>query len=198
MFWFSWPCFVLFFCWTTVDGNFVSCFNLPNLLLCRACTSSLHSVCPPALRTMALFSADAPALLEHSSLACAFTPFDVKWLPCTPSLVISGSHARGTGALVCATLAPGGLDKKAEVRCMRWLRAAYGDVPWFADCALWLGHNTRTRLSFARRVHVPLCSPLQFERPAALKCSTFGASDAEAQHLAVGDYAGRLQILYVW
>lgn len=38
----------------------------------------------------------------------------------------------------------------------------------------------------------------EIEKKAAFKCGTFGASTLRDSHLAVGDFAGRMMILYVY
>jgi hypothetical protein len=44
-------------------------------------------------------ASSGPQVVEHLSHSVNFTPYDVKWIPCSARFVVVGSHARGTGAL---------------------------------------------------------------------------------------------------
>jgi hypothetical protein len=90
----------------------------------------------------------APQILEHLNRSLPFTPADCRWVPVSPRFVVTGTHARGTGAVVVHAMTAG------EVRALA-----------------------------------------ELERPAGVKCATFGAALLEERNVAVGDYGGNVAIL---
>ncbi|CAM9263038.1 unnamed protein product [Phaeothamnion confervicola] len=90
---------------------------------------------------------DAPQLIEHAHKTLAFTPYEVRWVPCSARFVVGGVYPRAKGALLTYELDGGGVKLLEEV-----------------------------------------------EKPAGIKCMTFGASSYEDRHVACGDYDGRLAI----
>lgn len=90
---------------------------------------------------------DAPQIIEHVNKSVPFTPYDVKWVPCSARFVAMGINPNATGALRVYQLSKG----DAEI-------------------------------------------VLDVQKPAGIKCGTFGASSIEERHLATGDHNGRLAI----
>ncbi|RKO94023.1 WD repeat-containing protein 92-like protein [Blyttiomyces helicus] len=42
---------------------------------------------------------EKPQIVTHIQKSLTYTPYDVKWIPCSARFVVLGQHARGTGAL---------------------------------------------------------------------------------------------------
>ncbi|KAJ3320848.1 WD repeat-containing protein 92 [Blyttiomyces sp. JEL0837] len=57
---------------------------------------------------------DKPQLMTLMSSSLNFTPYDVKWIPCSARFVILGQHARGTGAFQVFELDDGKLNMVHE------------------------------------------------------------------------------------
>lgn len=55
---------------------------------------------------MAMYTTDAPQIIEHVSKSLSFTPFDCKWVPSSARFVALGSNPRNTGAIHLFELAP--------------------------------------------------------------------------------------------
>ncbi|KAJ3202874.1 hypothetical protein HDU82_007008, partial [Entophlyctis luteolus] len=88
-----------------------------------------------------------PQVIVLETKSVAYTPYDVKWIPCTARFVVMGQHPRGTGALAVYELEQG------------------------------------------RAVLVK-----ESEKPHALKCGSFGASNLVERHLATGAFDGTLAV----
>jgi hypothetical protein len=63
----------------------------------------------------AMFSTDAPQLIEHVNKPLSFTPTDVRWVPTSPRFVATGSHAKGTGAVSVFEMTPTEVRLVADV-----------------------------------------------------------------------------------
>lgn len=63
----------------------------------------------------AMFSTDAPQLIEHVNKSLNFTPSDVRWVPTSPRFVVTGTHPKGTGAVSVYEMTPSELKLVAEV-----------------------------------------------------------------------------------
>lgn len=58
---------------------------------------------------------DAPQIIEHVNKSVTFSPYDVKWVPCSARFVAVGINARATGALKVYELNHGELNVQLEV-----------------------------------------------------------------------------------
>ncbi|KAJ1557079.1 WD repeat-containing protein 92 [Cladochytrium tenue] len=56
-----------------------------------------------------------PQIVTLATRALTYTPYDVRWVPCSARLVVLGQHARGTGALQVLELDHGALEMAHEV-----------------------------------------------------------------------------------
>ena len=59
---------------------------------------------------------DAPQIIEHVNKPIMFTPYDVRWVPCSARLAVMGMYPRGTGSLQVYEMNVGSLNLIAEVR----------------------------------------------------------------------------------
>ena len=50
---------------------------------------------------------DRPQVHIHATKQLGYSPYDVKWLPCSAKFVVLGQHSRGTGALEIYELSEG-------------------------------------------------------------------------------------------
>ena len=66
---------------------------------------------------------DAPQLIEHLNHSLSYTPYSIKWIPCSSRLVVTGIYPKATGALQIYDLAAGKLtlvkssEKKKGLKC---------------------------------------------------------------------------------
>jgi WD repeat-containing protein 92 len=58
---------------------------------------------------------DKPQFIQLISKSLNFTPYDVKWVPCSARFVVVGQHSRGTGALQVYELEDGAAKLVHEV-----------------------------------------------------------------------------------
>ena len=42
---------------------------------------------------------NAPQIIEHISQSLNYTPFDVKWIPCSAKIVVTGQTPRAKGII---------------------------------------------------------------------------------------------------
>lgn len=59
---------------------------------------------------------NAPQLIEHVSLPLNYTPFDVKWLPCSAKIVVAGQTPRANGLIQIYQMNKGKLELFSEFR----------------------------------------------------------------------------------
>lgn len=66
---------------------------------------------------------DAPQLIEHINKSLHFTPYDIKWIPCSAKFVVVGIHPKATGAIQVFELNHGELNvvdeatKPSGIKC---------------------------------------------------------------------------------
>ncbi|KAI9366754.1 WD40-repeat-containing domain protein [Zopfochytrium polystomum] len=66
---------------------------------------------------------DKPQIITVASRSLTYTPYDVRWIPCSARFVVLGQHARGTGALQVLELEKGKIvmvhevEKKHAFKC---------------------------------------------------------------------------------
>uniref|UniRef100_A0A6U3D2A9 Uncharacterized protein n=1 Tax=Lotharella globosa TaxID=91324 RepID=A0A6U3D2A9_9EUKA len=58
---------------------------------------------------------DGPQLIEYATHSVDFTPFETRWIPCSPRFVCLGSNPKGTGALVVYELHKGKLKEATKL-----------------------------------------------------------------------------------
>jgi hypothetical protein len=58
---------------------------------------------------------DKPQIITLVSKSLSYTPYDVRWIPCSARFVVLGQHARGTGALQVFELEQGKINLVHEV-----------------------------------------------------------------------------------
>jgi hypothetical protein len=74
---------------------------------------------------------DKPQIIIHAEKSLNYTPFDVKWVPCSARFVVVGQKPRGTGSIEVYEIEPGDIKKISEVRCVslpgrRSVRRSFG------------------------------------------------------------------------
>jgi len=57
---------------------------------------------------------NAPQIIEHVSHSLTYTPFDVKWIPCSAKFVVAGQTPRAKGILQIYQMNSGKLDLLTE------------------------------------------------------------------------------------
>ncbi|GAB5360384.1 hypothetical protein AAMO2058_000623100 [Amorphochlora amoebiformis] len=60
-------------------------------------------------------STSGPQLIEYASQSLNFTPFETRWIPCSPRLVCLGTNARNTGAMAIYELRDGKIKENTKV-----------------------------------------------------------------------------------
>ena len=60
-------------------------------------------------------SLNAPQIIEHVSHSLAYTPFDVKWIPCSAKFVVMGQTPRAKGIIQIYQMNEGKLEIVNEV-----------------------------------------------------------------------------------
>jgi hypothetical protein len=65
--------------------------------------------------TSASATLNKPQLITLVSKSLNFTPYDVKWIPCSARFVVLGQHSRGTGAMQVFELNQGKAELVHEV-----------------------------------------------------------------------------------
>jgi WD repeat-containing protein 92 len=63
---------------------------------------------------------DAPQIIEHQNRPLTYTPYDVRWVPCSARMVTMGMYPRGTGVIQVFEMRVGALNVVAEVRHPWW------------------------------------------------------------------------------
>ncbi len=58
---------------------------------------------------------NAPQIIEHVSHSVAYTPFDVKWIPCSAKFVVMGQTPRAKGLVQIYQMNQGKLEIVTEV-----------------------------------------------------------------------------------
>ena len=58
---------------------------------------------------------DAPQIIEHIKHGLNYTPYDVKWVPCSNRLVCMGIHPNSKGALQVFQLNKGNLELTSDL-----------------------------------------------------------------------------------
>ncbi len=61
-------------------------------------------------------SINAPQLLEHISHSVTYTPFDFKWIPCSPRFVCLGQTPKAKGIIQIYKMKEGQIENTHEVR----------------------------------------------------------------------------------
>ena len=64
---------------------------------------------------------DAPQIIEHQNKPLTFTPYDVRWVPCSARMAVLGMYPRGTGVLQVYEMRVGALELVTEVRLVALL-----------------------------------------------------------------------------
>jgi hypothetical protein len=59
-------------------------------------------------------SLNAPQIIEHLNLSLTYTPFDVKWIPCSAKFVVAGQTPRAKGILQIYKMNSGNLELVTE------------------------------------------------------------------------------------
>ena len=57
---------------------------------------------------------NAPQIIEHISQSLNYTPFDVKWIPCSAKLVVTGQTPRAKGIIQLFQMNKGKLEVVSE------------------------------------------------------------------------------------
>lgn len=65
---------------------------------------------------MAMYTTNAPQIIEHVSKSLNFTPYDCKWVPSSARFLAMGSYPRNTGALHMFEMTPDETRLLHEVR----------------------------------------------------------------------------------
>lgn len=60
-------------------------------------------------------SINAPQLIEHINHSVTFTPFEFKWIPCSPRFIVAGQTPRAKGILQVYKMNEGKLEILNEV-----------------------------------------------------------------------------------
>lgn len=63
----------------------------------------------------AMESTDAPAIIEHINQSMTFTPYDVRWIPCSARFVVMGIYPKGTGVIAVYEMELGELKLVSQV-----------------------------------------------------------------------------------
>jgi hypothetical protein len=58
---------------------------------------------------------NAPQIIEHISHSLTYTPFDVKWIPCSAKFVVVGQTPRAKGIIQVYQMNEGKLEVVKEV-----------------------------------------------------------------------------------
>jgi len=58
---------------------------------------------------------NAPQIIEHISQSLTYTPFDIKWIPCSARFIISGQTPKAKGIIQIFQLNQGKLELVSEV-----------------------------------------------------------------------------------
>ena len=69
----------------------------------------------PAPSTSSSSALEKPQIITLVSKSLSYTPYDVRWIPCSARFVVLGQHARGTGALQVFELEQGKINLVHEV-----------------------------------------------------------------------------------
>ena len=59
---------------------------------------------------------DAPQLIEHINKTLNFTPYAVRWVPCSARVVVMGIYPKATGAIQIYEMQQGNLKQISQVR----------------------------------------------------------------------------------
>jgi WD repeat-containing protein 92 len=72
---------------------------------------------------MAMYSSDAPQIIEHTAKGLNFTPHDCKWIPSSARFVAMGAYPRDTGAIHIFEMTPEEtkcvhqIEKPSAIKC---------------------------------------------------------------------------------
>ena len=58
---------------------------------------------------------NAPQIIEHVNHSVAYTPFDIKWIPCSAKFVVVGQTPRAKGLIQVYQMTQGKLEILNEV-----------------------------------------------------------------------------------
>jgi len=59
-------------------------------------------------------SLNAPQMIEHINMSLAYTPFDIKWIPCSAKFLVAGQTPRAKGILQIYQMNSGKLELLTE------------------------------------------------------------------------------------
>ena len=64
-------------------------------------------------------SINAPQFLEHINHSLTYTPFEFKWVPCSPRFIIAGQTPKARGILQIYRMREGKLELSQEVSTIK-------------------------------------------------------------------------------
>ncbi len=86
---------------------------------------ALTSVLRRWLKLRRMETTDAPQIIEHVNKPVMFTPYDIRWVPCSARVAAMGMYPRGTGVIQVYEMSAGALNVVTEVRGGRCASVVY-------------------------------------------------------------------------
>ena len=58
----------------------------------------------------------APQIIEHAKLSLTYTPFDVKWIPCSARMIVTGQTPKANGIMEIFQMSEGKLELTQSIK----------------------------------------------------------------------------------